>query len=140
MRQLAIVGVLLISVVGIPWGVRQLVRYQFAAQVTVLENAGPRLALARSSQLVTGRWFHTAAVVAVLTELAAAFSLVVGLGLLVFISGLPLWLFSAVVSLFTMFVVPYTAIALVLLYGDARAAVTEAAGSSAGEPGMGLDG
>lgn len=123
-RQFVIVGLLLLSVIGIPWGVRQLVRYQFTAPVTALEGLGPRDAMVRSSRLVQGRWVHTAAVVALLTELTAAFSLVVGLGILVVMSGLPLWLFSVVLSTFTMLVVPYVALAYVLLYGDAYAAVS----------------
>jgi len=125
-RQFVIVGLLLVSIVGIPWGVRQLVRYQFTAPITVLEELRPQAALRRSSRLVRGRWGHTAAVVALLTELTAAFSLFVGLGILLAVPGLPLWLFSVVLSSFTMLVVPYVALSYVLLYGDAVAASTAA--------------
>jgi hypothetical protein len=51
---------LFVSVVGIARGVRQLVRYQFAPQVVVLEGLDGRAALARSSELVRGRRSHTA--------------------------------------------------------------------------------
>ena len=35
-----IVALLLISVVGIPWGIRQLMRYQLVPQVVMLEGLG----------------------------------------------------------------------------------------------------
>jgi hypothetical protein len=46
---------------------------------------------------------------------------VVGLLLLVLMSGIPLWVFSVVVTVFAALIVPYTSIGMVLLYGDAVA-------------------
>ena len=120
-RGVVIITVLLLSVVGIPWGIRQLVRYQFLAPVTALEHDNGSAILDRSSALVQGRWLHTAAVIALLNAVVAVVGGVVGLLLLVLLSGLPLWLFSILVTASSTLVVPYTAIAMVLLYGDARA-------------------
>ena len=36
LRGLVVVGLLLVSVIGTPWAIRQLIRYQFIAQVTHL--------------------------------------------------------------------------------------------------------
>ena len=118
LRGFVVVGLLALSVVGLPWGIRQAVRYQFVAQTTMLDGARRKVALDRSSTLVVGHWFHTAAVIVLLNGLVALFSLVVGMVVLVVFSGLPLWLFSILVSSFSVLVVPYTAIAFVLLYGD----------------------
>ena len=109
-----IVVALLVSVVGIPWGIRQLVRYQFLAEATVLDERRGRSALDRSSELVRGRWLHTAGVLVLVVS-------IVGLALLVLFAGIPLWAFSIAVSAFTAILVPYPAAAGTLLYGDARA-------------------
>ena len=121
LRAIVIVGALLVSVVGIPWGVRQLVRYQFIAQAVMLDDRGGAAALQRSSQLVRGRWLHTAFAVALLNGAVALVSTTVGLLLLVSLQALPLWVFSLLVSLTSVLMVPLLAIAQTLLYGDAVA-------------------
>ena len=120
-RAALIVALLFVSVVGIPWGVRQLVRYQFVAQTTVLEGHRGGAALRRSSELIEGRWFHTAGVVGLVNGLVAVVGGAIGLLLLLLLSGMPLWLFSVIVSASSAIIVPYTAIVSVLLYGDAKA-------------------
>ncbi|MGI9646156.1 MAG: hypothetical protein ACR2O6_12695, partial [Ilumatobacteraceae bacterium] len=125
-RAFAIVAGLAITIVGIPWAVRQAVRYQFAAETTMLENQRGGDALARSSELVRGRWFHTAFFVLLLGVLVGLFTTVVGLLLLIVLSGLPLWLFSILVTTLAALVVPYSAAAWTLLYGDAEAEQVDA--------------
>ncbi len=117
-RSLVVVGFLLVSIVGIPWGLRQLVRYQFLAPVVALEGMGGQVALDRSSRLIRGRWFHVAGVVLVLNGAVYLANAVVGLLLLVLLSGIPLWAFSVIVTVFAALVVPYASIGLVLVYGD----------------------
>jgi len=56
-----------------------------------------------------------------LNALVGAVGMAAGVLLLVLLSGLPLWLFSMLVTASSALIVPYTAIAMVLLYGDARA-------------------
>ena len=120
-RAVVIVGALLVSIVGIPWAIRQIIRYQFLPETTTLEGMRGRVALDRSSTLVRGRWFHTAAVLISLNVLVLLFTGLVGLVLLIVLAEIPLWLFSIVVTAFSALLVPYTAIAATLLYGDARA-------------------
>lgn len=124
-RAAVIVGVLLVSVVGIPWGIRQLVRYQFLAPVVMNERLGGAGALTRSSALVRGRWAHTALAVALLNLIAGGVGTAIGLVLLVVLQVLPLWMFSVVVALISVVVVPMVAIAQTLVYGDAVAAQAE---------------
>jgi hypothetical protein len=120
-RSFAVVFVLLATVVGAPWGIWQLVRYQFVPQTIVLEGATGASSLDHSTRLVRGRWLHTAIFVAVLNGAVGALALVIGLLLLVVASGIPLWAFSGMVTLVYALVVPMVSIAMTLLYGDARA-------------------
>jgi hypothetical protein len=136
-RSLVIVMLLLVSVVGIPFGIWFLVRYQFMAQVVVTEDRNGKDALARSSELVEGRWFHTAAIVASINFIVATSGVVVGLLLLVLVTGIPLWLFSGVTTLVLALIVPLAAVAQTLLFGDAVAEYqgdTAPADASAGLP------
>jgi len=120
-RALATVLVLLMTGVGIPFGLWFLVRYQFMAQVVVTEDLNGKDALARSAQLVKGRWWHTAIMVGLFHLLVAGSGLVVGLLLLVVFAGIPLWLFSGLITLVYALIVPLAAVAMTLLFGDAVA-------------------
>ena len=131
LRAIAYVVFLLVTIVGIPWGLRQLVRYQFLAPAVALEGLGGQAALDRSSQLVRGRWFHVAGVVLLLNGVVFLVNAVVGLLLLVLLSGIPLWAFSVIVTVFAALVVPYASIGLVLVYGDA---VAQSDGIGTAEP------
>ena len=122
LRAFAIVFVLLASFVGVPWGIRQMVRYQFMPQAVTYDDRSGADALARSSELVRGRWLHTGAFVAVINGAINLLALVLALLLLVGVTGLPLWLFSGLLALVYGLTVPLAAIAMALLYGDAVAA------------------
>jgi hypothetical protein len=130
-RSFIIVFALLASFVGAPWGVRQLVRYQFVGQAVMYEGRDGAAALARSSDLVRGRWFHTAVVAGALNAAVGVSALVVALILLVVASGVPLWLFSILVSVVYAVLLPLAAIAMTLLYGDV---VAEQEGAERAEP------
>jgi hypothetical protein len=134
---LVIVVALLVSIVGIPWGVRQLVRYGLIGQVVIVEGRSGADALARSSELVRGRWWHTAVVLGALNMTTVATQLLVGLLLLIVTDGVPLWLFSAILPFVTSLVVPLVAIGTTLLYGDA---VAEEQGDGADDPDESVDG
>ncbi len=116
-----VVAVLLFSVIGIPVALWLLVRFQFLAQAVVIEDHSGRGALRRSSELVKGRWWHTALMVGLFNLLVSASALIVGLLLLVVAAGIPLWLFSALISLVYALIVPLAAVAQTLLFGDAVA-------------------
>ncbi len=102
---------------GIPWAVRQAVRWVFIPQVVVFEGLPARDALRRSSQLVRGRWWRTAALVGLLTLIGLATGLIAGL-LLLFLTTLPLSVVNFVGSLVYVVALPYVAVALTLAYGD----------------------
>lgn len=133
-RSFAIVFVLLVSFIGIPWGIRQLVRYQFVSQSVALEDRSGGDALRRSSELVRGRWLHTAVVTAVVNATIAVVALTAALLLLVVAAGLPLWLFSLLNGVVYVATMPLGAIAMSLLYGDAVAESREASTDSVHEP------
>jgi hypothetical protein len=132
-------GVLSLLVVGIPIAVWLFVRWQFTAQVVVLEGLGGRQALARSASLVRRRWFHTALVTLLALGAVGVVGMVVGLVLLIFFTGLPLWVLSAVIALVDVLVMPFAALVLTYLYGDAVAShrtadVTEDVGDVVATP------
>ena len=114
-----IIAVLLLSVIGIPVALWLLVRFQFLAQAVVTEGHDGRGALRRSAALVQGRWWHTALLVGLFNLLVGVSALVAGLLLLVVAAGIPLWLFSALISLVNALIVPLAAVAVTLLFGDA---------------------
>lgn len=119
--SLLVVGLLLMSVIGAPVGIWLLVRFQFLPHAVVLEDRSGLDALRRSSQLVRGRWWHTAVVTGSFNLLVAGSGLAVGLVLLVVAAGLPLWLLSVLITLVYALIVPLAAVATTLLYGDAVA-------------------
>lgn len=59
MRAFAIVLLLSITIVGIPWAINRAVRWVFLIQVIMLEGKSGEGVLAASSQLVKGRWWNT---------------------------------------------------------------------------------
>ena len=128
-----IVAALMISVVGIPWAIRQLIRYQLVPQAVALEGAGSGDALRRSSQLVTGRWWWTAAVIAVVQVVFAVAGLGAALLVLVLATSIPLWLFSVLSSAIYVVLVPVGAAAMAYVYGTLCARAT-AGPSAAPEP------
>ena len=124
----ASVVALLITVIGAPVAVWLLVRFQFMPQAVVSEDLTGRQGLTRSSQLVKGRWFHTALMIGLFNVLVLGSGMIVGLLLLVLFAGIPLWLFSGLVTLVYALIVPLAAVAQTLLFGDA---VAESRGAGA---------
>jgi hypothetical protein len=118
LRAMVIVVALVLSVIGIPFAIRQLIRYQFLPQATVIDGLGGRAALDRSAALVRGRWWHTGAVIAVANVVIAGTASVVGLLFLVVLRPSVL-LLTVVVSVASLLTMPLVAIAVTLLYGDA---------------------
>jgi hypothetical protein len=111
-------------VIGIPIAIWLFVRWQFLPQVTMLEGRDGLRTLARSGELVRGRWWHTALVTFVVTLVLGTVGIVVGLLLLVLFTGLPLWALSLIVTLCDVLLMPYLALVMTYLYGDALAATT----------------
>lgn len=129
-RAILIVSVLMISIVGIPWGLRQLFRYQFLAQTAMLEGRHGAGALARSSALVRGRWWHTAFVVTIVNGAIAVLAGAIGLLVLIALRP-PFWVLSAVIVVIEVLAFPLAAIIMTLVYGDAAAEHAPADGDGA---------
>ncbi len=120
-RAAIIVIVLAATVVGVPWAIRQAVRYQFVIPVVITEHRSGADALARSSELVRARWWRTALTLALFSALAALISTATQLVLLVLSDGAPLWAYLAGSFTALGLVVPLVASPAVFLYGDAAA-------------------
>ncbi|MDH5520327.1 MAG: Vps62-related protein [Acidimicrobiia bacterium] len=131
LRASVIVVVLFLTVVGIPFGIWQLIRYQFMPHAVMLEDLDGRAGLARSTQLVRGRWWHTAAVISVFNAIVIAASIGLGIVLLVLVSQVPLWAFSVLMTLMFALVSPLSAFVITLLYGNA---IAENQGAAAADP------
>ena len=119
LRVAVVVMGLAITVVGLPWAVRQAVRYRFMPQQVLVEGSPAADSLRESSALVRGRWWHTAGMVVLFGATSSILSLLIGLLLLVAVSALPLWLFSMVSTLVSGLLAPIVGVSMTLLWGDA---------------------
>ncbi|MBT8240283.1 MAG: hypothetical protein KJN63_03560, partial [Acidimicrobiia bacterium] len=117
-RAAGIVVALFITVVGLPWAIRQIVRYQLIPQAVVLEGAGGKDALGRSSELVRGRWWWTATVFAVLQFVIGIVGMMLALALLVAFPGVPLWLFGIFSSVALVLLMPIFGAVMAFVYGE----------------------
>jgi hypothetical protein len=123
----AVVVIVLVSltVIGVPVATWLFVRWQFMPQAAVLEGLGRRASLRRSGALTRRRWWHTALVTGVTLAVVNGFGIVVGLVLLVLFTGLPLWVLSVVVAVCNVLAMPFGALVMTYLYGDAVSASRE---------------
>ena len=116
-----VTGISAFTVIGLPLAVFFAVRYQYLAQVCVLEGRGGLDCLSRSAHLVRHRWWRSAVVGVAVYGLVTLAGILVGLVLLLLFTGLPLWALSILVGLAQVLVLPLGALVLTLAYGDARA-------------------
>ena len=127
LTAILVIVVMSFTVVGVPVAIWLFVRWQFMPQAIVLEGHDGRAGLARSGHLTKGRWWHTALVTGVTVAIVNGLGIVVGLVLLIVFTGLPLWALSAMVALCNLLVMPFGALTMTYLYGDAVDAEPEAA-------------
>ena len=106
-----------LTIIGIPIAIRQLGRWSVAVQVAAIEHLRPRHALARSADLVHGRWWRTTVLAAAVNIIALASGPTVGIVLL-FVSSLPLAAINAISSLVFVLTMPAAGAAMALLYGS----------------------
>jgi hypothetical protein len=85
-RAAVVILALFISIVGIPWAVAKGVRYVFLAQEVTLNHASWRSARFASERAVIGRWWRTAALVAIAQGSLMILAPMVGLLVLIFIT------------------------------------------------------
>jgi hypothetical protein len=116
-KSLVIVVLLMITIIGIPWGVRNAVWWSLIGQEVMLNGADEHNALKSSHARVTGSWWRTSGYTILVAGLAMISGTLIGLPLLL-LTGLPLWLINVIGSLVFAVVVPYAAIAMTYMWGD----------------------
>lgn len=112
-----VVALLGISVLLVPVAVWLVVRWQFAPQAAMMDDAGPRRALALSGASVRGRWWRILVCIMTLFVVAAAPGVLVGLYLMIF-QGSSVQLTNAISSVFFVVSIPISILALTLIYRD----------------------
>jgi hypothetical protein len=114
---LIVVLLLVLTVIGIPYAVKKAVDWAFVQQVAGFEGRRGRDAFRGSRNLVRGHWWRVAAIASVLfvlLVLAGPFTGVV----VIFITDVPLATINLFATLFFALVLPFTSVALSLLYLD----------------------
>lgn len=116
---IALIFLLTISVIGLPWAVHRYVAWSLVKQEVLFGDRSVRGALRGSRELVRGRWFHTLGVAGFLFVL----SIVAGpaLSLALVFTSLPLIWINVIGSLIFALLIPYVALGETLLYFDLQA-------------------
>jgi hypothetical protein len=118
LRATGIVFLLSITVVGMPWAVKRLVKWAFIIPSIVVDAQTGETALAYSESLVLGRWWVTFGRLAASTLVLLLPALVVNQVILAAIPGVAGVILSHVTDFITL---PYGMITTALLYFDLKA-------------------
>lgn len=116
----AITGLLVLTVVGIPFAIWLAVSWTFVQQEILVNGTPWRQAFKASRELVKGRWLRTALIGGFLFLVAVASGPVAGV-VLIFLTSAPLASVNAFGSLIYAFVIPYVAAVRTLLFFDLEA-------------------
>ena len=119
LRSLGIVALWLVSIVGIPMGVRQGVRWLFLEHAVLIEGTDAREARRTSEETVEGQFWRVFGATALIIAGAVLTGPVIGMALVLFTSAALGWI-NLLSSVFFMLFVPFSGIALTLLYYDLR--------------------
>jgi hypothetical protein len=112
----ALVYLMLITVVGIPFAIYFYVAWQFIQQVILFEDLSIRDAFRRSHELVRGHWWLTVRVVVLLWAIGIVAGPILGF-FLIFLNFSPIMV-NAIGSLVFALLIPYVALGRTLLYLD----------------------
>ncbi len=114
----ASLGVLLlaISIIGLPWALWKLVGWRFVQQEVLFTDKSIRGAFRGSTELVRGRWWHTARTALFLTLVTAVTGPALTIAL--FFTSLPLVWINVIGAVIFSLLIPYVAVANTLLYFD----------------------
>ena len=114
----ASLGVLLlaISIIGLPWALWKLVGWRFVQQEILFTDKSIRGAFRGSTELVRGRWWHTARTALFLTLVTAVTGPALTIAL--FFTSLPLIWINVIGAVIFSLLIPYVAVANTLLYFD----------------------
>jgi hypothetical protein len=120
LRADVIITALGATIIGLPWAVNRLVRWAFVEWAVMIEDSDHHAALNASSRTVEGCWWRTLGVAAILIAIGLGLAPFIGLAML-FVTDWPLATVNAVSSILFLALVPWTAVALTLLYYDLKA-------------------
>jgi hypothetical protein len=121
LKATLIISALNLTVVGIPWAIRNFVRWAFFGQAVIVDRApSGSAALQTSAAAVNGAWWRTLGVGTVFTVLGAAPGPLIGIVLLIFASA-SVEFVNALSSLVFAFTIPFALIGATLLYQELRA-------------------
>jgi len=120
LRSLAIIIGLAITVVGIPWAIKRSVDWVFIEQAVLLDGEDRSSALQASAGAVRGDWLRVAAINLLLLAVGALTPLLVVTPLLLLTTAVPLDAINTISSAIYIFLAPFVALSLVLLYFDVR--------------------
>jgi hypothetical protein len=114
-----LVVLLMITIIGIPYGIKKFVDWQLAQQEILFEDRSIREGLRGSTNRVRGHWWHTAAVASTFWVLSQIPGPVLGFALL--FTTLPISTVNLVGSVVFVLLIPYVGIGRTLLYLDLAA-------------------
>lgn len=120
LRIVVVVGVLLLFLVTAPLALVFAVRYAFAIPVLMIEDETVHSAMRRSRELVRGRWWPTALLLAIVVGLGFVTGPLVGVTLL-FVTGASFLIINLVAGLVYAATIPFVALVVVYLYYDLTA-------------------
>ena len=112
-----VVYLLVLTVIGIPYAVKKAVDWAFVQQVAGFEGQRGRAAFHGSRNLVRGHWWRVAAITFVLLLLLVVTGPFTGV-LVIFLTDAPLETINFFATLLFALVLPFTSVALSLLYLD----------------------
>ncbi len=102
--------------IGLPWALWKLVGWRFVQQEVLFTDKSIREAFRASSELVRGRWWHTARTALFLSLVTAVTGPALTIAL--FFTSLPLIWINTIGAVIFALLIPYVAIANTLLYFD----------------------
>jgi hypothetical protein len=114
-----IVALLHLTIIGIPFAIWKLVGWSFVQQEVLFSDKPIRGAFRGSSDLVRGRWWHTARPVLFLTVITIVAGPMATFALI--FTPFPLFWINAIGSLIFALLIPYVALGYTLLYFDLQA-------------------
>ena len=119
LRMTIVAGLLVVTVIGIPFAVVYLIRKAVTLQSIVIEERGATSGLKRSSDLVRGRGPRVLAIAGLVNGTVAVLGPIIGVAMM-FVTPASLGLINLVSSLVYVFVLPAVGITLALLFYDLR--------------------
>ncbi|MCH8993920.1 MAG: hypothetical protein IH959_03025 [Chloroflexi bacterium] len=117
LRVVAIVLLLFITILGIPWAIQRSVRWLFVQQAVILDRTSARAALSYSADAVSGSWWRTFGIMILLTVIVQIPAQIISAP---FALAPPL-VSGTVSSSLSALALPLSAIGMTLLYFDLKA-------------------